>query len=153
MFTLSPISRTHLTRRNPQTNDFYRLMNNFFNDDFFRPSVVEDSASESWQLGLDIQENEKEYILEADVPGFTKEDIQIDFKDQYLIIEAKSNKENEESKDNYIRRERCQRSYRRTLYMDDVQKDQISAKLENGVLTIIAPKAEKVDTSLKIEVQ
>lgn len=153
MFTLTPITRTHVTRRNPQTNDFYRLMNSFFNDEFFKPSTLEDAASESWQLGLDIQETEKEYILEADVPGFKKEDIHIDFKDQYLVIEAKASNENEETKENYIRRERTQKSYRRTLYMDDVKHDQITAKLDNGVLTIVAPKADKVDTTLKIEVQ
>jgi len=153
MFTLSPITRTQLSRRNAQLNDVYHLMNSFFNDDFYKQNYIDGLSLSEEYLRVDIQENEKEYIIEAEVPGVNREDINIDYKDQYLIIEVNTKKENEETKDNYIRRERSQKSCRRTFLMADLQNTNITAKLDNGVLKIFAPKVEKVETSFKIEVQ
>jgi HSP20 family protein len=153
MFTIAPLTKNQLTRRNPQFNDMYHLMNSFFNDEFFGPNRIDSMMSTSQEFGFDIQETENEYILEADVPGVSREEISIEYKDNYMTIEVSSKKESEETKDKYIRRERSQKMYRRSFSLENIVADHITAKLENGVLTINAPKAEKSDSVVKIEVQ
>lgn len=153
MFTLTPVTRTQLTRRNPQFTDTYRLLNNFFNDDFFKSNLIDNELTNSQELGFDIQETDTSYILEADLPGVAREEINIEYKDNSLTIDVSSKKDSEESNVNYIRRERSQKTYRRSFLLENIQSDLLTAKLENGVLTIVAPKSEKIDTSIKIEVQ
>ena len=103
----------------------------------------------------DIRDNGKEYILEADLPGFKKEDISIDVKSGYLTITA-SHSENKDEKDkegNYLRRERSYGSFTRSFDVSEVEEDNITASFNNGVLELKLPKKEaKENVTRKIDI-
>ena len=124
--------KNYLTRRN---ND---LFDEAF-DSFFRPFYMD---SESTFMKTDIKETEKNYVLDVEMPGFEKKDISLKFESGYITIYAKKDGSDDS---HYIRRERavsCSRSY----YMGDVDEKQITAKYNNGVLTVTVPK-EKPEES------
>ena len=93
----------------------------------------------------DIQEDGDNFVLEADLPGFKKEDVKLDLDNGYLTISAQRNEELDD-KDNegrYIRQERATGSCARSFYVGkELEPKDISAKFENGILTLHLPKAE-----------
>lgn len=94
-------------------------------------------------LKTDVIEKDGRYELEADLPGFNKEDIHVDVKDDVLTISAEHEEQASEKKDGkYIRRERGYSSYRRSFRVDGVKQDDITAAYKNGVLTVTVPKRE-----------
>jgi HSP20 family molecular chaperone IbpA len=110
------------------------------------------NSDSNWMDGMktDIVENGNNYELKADLPGFAKEDINVDLKDHVLTISA-SHKANKEEKDQksgrVLRQERSTANYQRSFRVDeDVKPEDISAKYENGVLTLSLPKKEAVET-------
>ena len=103
------------------------MFNDFFNDDMLS------KFNSSGSFKTDIKETPEEYIVHAELPGVKKEDIKVDYNNNYLTISATRNNESEEKKDNYIRRE---------FYISNVNKDSIKAKFDNGVLNIELPKKE-----------
>lgn len=113
-----------------------RRNNDLFDDafeSFFRPFYMD---QESTFMKTDISQTDKDYVMEVEMPGFDKNDIQLKFESGYITISAKKQADNAT---NYIRRERavsCSRSY----YMGDVDETQIKAKYEHGVLTVTVPK-------------
>ena len=119
-----------------------RLMNSFRNmeRDFFR-----DMDMDSIEGRTDIQDKGDHYLLETDLPGFDKEDIQIDAHDGYLTIAAehKETRDEKDKKGNYIRRERAYGSYSRSFDISGIQEDGIKAEYKRGVLKLILPKAEQ----------
>lgn len=103
----------------------------------------------------DILDNGKEYVLEADLPGFDKKDIHLDINNDVLTIHAERNAEREEKNDqnNYVRCERSWGSYSRQFDLSGVDAENMHAKYENGVLTLTMPKKEpKPDTSRHLEI-
>ena len=115
-------------------------INDMFND-FFNTDMLSDFNS-AGSFKTDIKETPQEYIVHAELPGVKKEDINIDYKNNYLTISAIRNNEVEEKKDNYIRRERSYGTVSRSFYIDNVNKDSIKAKFDNGVLNIELPKKQ-----------
>lgn len=113
------------------------LFDNFFGDSFM-PAFFEGDN----QIRVDIKENEKEYVVEADLPGVKKEEINVELHNDRLTISVARNEEVKEERENYIRRERRSGSYSRSFYVENVVENQISAKFENGVLSILLPKKE-----------
>jgi len=102
------------------------------------------------QIRVDIKENEKEYIVEADLPGVKKEEINIELNNDRLTISVARNEE----KENYIRKERRSGSYCRSFHVENVVEDKISAKFENGVLSMVLPKKESGENRKnRIEIQ
>lgn len=103
----------------------------------------------------DIRDTGKEFVLEAELPGFDKSDIGIDVKDGYLTITATHSEENDEKdkKGNYLRRERYYGSMTRSFDVSDIEENAITASFNNGVLELILPKKEdKAEVSRKIEI-
>lgn len=103
----------------------------------------------------DIRDTGKEFVLEAELPGFDKSDIGIDVKDGYLTITASHSEENDEKdkKGNYLRRERSYGSMTRSFDVSDIEENAITASFNNGVLELILPKKEdKAEVSRKIEI-
>ena len=92
----------------------------------------------------DIKDNGNEYLLEADLPGFKKEDIDVNLENNYLTIKAERKVENEEKdkKGRYIRCERSYGSFVRSFDVSDVDTDKITASYEDGVLKLNMPKKE-----------
>jgi len=91
----------------------------------------------------DIIEKDDKYILQADLPGFKKEDIKIDLNDDMLVINAEHTEETEKKdKENYIRKERKYGSFSRSFRVSDIEADKITASYNNGVLELEMPKKE-----------
>jgi HSP20 family protein len=138
MFGLVPFGRraNNLVGRN-EFVDLRTVMDDFFNDSLL-PSVFKEGTS----IRADIRETEKEFFVEADIPGVNKDDIRLELKDDILTIGVERKVETNEEKDNYIRRERRYGTMSRSFYVQNVKGEEISAKFENGVLQVILPKAE-----------
>ncbi len=93
-------------------------------------------------MKTDIKENDKEYELTIELPGYKKENVNAELKDGYLIINA-TNEKNEEEKDEkgYIRKERYFGSCSRSFFVGkNLKEEDIKAKFDNGVLTLNVPK-------------
>ena len=96
-------------------------------------------------MKTDVRENKDSYDVFVDLPGFKKEDVKLDLDNGYLTISAQRNEELDD-KDNegrYIRQERATGSCARSFYVGkELEPKDISAKFENGILTLHLPKAE-----------
>lgn len=102
-------------------------------------------------FSVDIKEKDDAYTLEADLPGLTKEDIELHYHDNILSINAhqESSKEEKDEESNYIRRERSTRSYSRQFLLKNIDEEAVDASFENGVLTVHLPKKEKEEPKAK----
>ena len=104
-------------------------------------------------MRTDVKENEREYVMEVELPGMDKKDIGLNVSDGYLNISVQKSEKEQDEKEKYIRRERsysCSRSY----YIGDVNKEDIKAKYENGILRISIPKEtpkEPASSTITIE--
>ncbi len=95
------------------------------------------------EFRTDISDEGDSYVLQADLPGFDKKDIQLDVNGDTLIINAERHSEKEtKEKDKYICSERSYGSYSRQFDISSVDADAIKAKYENGVLTLKLPKKQ-----------
>ena len=94
----------------------------------------------------DISETNDAYKLEAELPGFKKEDIKVDIDDDTLTIKAEHSEQNDEQNDagEYVRRERYYGSYSRSFNVSEIDVDGITAAYENGILTLNMPKKAPV---------
>ena len=131
--------------------DFYDLYNVF--DDFFNDKWNSGKLTAPNQFKLDVQDTEKEYRVEAELPGVKKEEIEIDMMDGRLNITIQREENVDEEKKNYIHRERRYSSMNRSIYLADAKADGIKAKLDDGILSISIPKDEKVDKATKISIE
>ena len=92
----------------------------------------------------DIQDLGDRYLLEADLPGFRKEEISLDLKGDLLTVTACRKEENQEHQGKYLCRERYFVSYKRSFDVSEVQQSGITASYENGVLKLTLPKKSAV---------
>ena len=132
----------------------------YYNDAF---DLMDDMLGGFWGTGLestsnmrtDVIEEEGDYQLITDLPGFEKSEIGISLKEDILTITAShkdaENKEGEEKKaePRYIRRERVKTSFERSFRVENVTAEDISAAYENGVLTVTIPKKQPVEPETK----
>ena len=96
-------------------------------------------------MKTDVKETENGYEVAIDLPGFKKDEIQLELKDGYLTISAAKglDKDEKDKKDKYIRRERYAGSMSRTFYVgDNLTEKDIHAKFEDGILKLSIPKLE-----------
>ncbi len=132
----------NLMRRNNSAS-FPSLIEEFFNEPFVMVAPVNQQQSQS--LALDVSENEKEVIVRASVPGFTKEQVNIEVHDDILTIKAEKSEETEEKNERFVRRERRQGSLIRSISLPTpVAEDKARADLKDGILTLSLPKNPKV---------
>ena len=124
-------------------------------DDFER-SFFSNGRSQLPAFRTDIQDKGDHYLLEADLPGFQKEDIDLHLEDGVLTITAKHD-ETKDSRDQggkYVCRERRTGSYARSFDVSGIREDGIGASYENGVLKLTLPKqGEQAPVSRKIAIQ
>ena len=110
-------------------------------------------ATSDWVPAVDIQENEKEFLIHADIPGVDPNDIDVHMEDGMLTIKGERESETKEEKEGYKRVERQHGTfYRRFSLPDTANADKISAQSKHGVLEISIPKQEKAQPR-KIEVK
>lgn len=97
-------------------------------------------------MKTDIKENEASYELDIDLPGFKKDEITAELKDGYLTVSAAKglDKDEEDKKGKYIRKERYAGALSRTFYLgEEIREEEIKAKFENGILSVSIPKEEE----------
>ena len=97
-------------------------------------------------MKTDVKQTDNGYEVDVDLPGCKKEDVQMDLSDGYLTIQAAKglDKEEQDKKGKYIRQERYAGACSRSFYVgEDVEPEEVSAKFEDGILTISVPKAAK----------
>ncbi len=124
-------------------------------DDFFNNGFM--PRANSTAPAVNVKESDKEYTMELAAPGIKKEYCRVGINDEgYLTvaIENKQEHKHEDKNHHYLRREFSYSNYEQNYTLpDDVEKDNISAKVENGILTITMPKTaqkEKVTKSIEI---
>ena len=131
------------------------LFDEFF-DDFFDFPAFDDKAMQKAQKKLygrhaanmmktDVKEHENGYEVDIDLPGFKKDELNLDLTDGYLTISASKglDKDEEDKKGKYIRKERYAGSMSRSFYVGDgITEEDIKAKYENGILKLSIPKKE-----------
>jgi HSP20 family protein len=118
--------------------DFFpKLFQSDLDSDFFDRFFKESNYPQ-----VDVKEVDGHYEVVADVPGFAKEDISVDFKDGYLTISGKKEQSSEttEEEGHYIRKERSFGSFKRSFYIGDVDDQAIKGNFKDGVLHLAVPK-------------
>jgi HSP20 family protein len=98
-------------------------------------------------LAIDLVENDDEFAVTVDLPGFTREEVSVRVSDHRLRIEAEHDESTDEEDVDYLRRERRHRSASRSIRLpDEVDRDAVTATMNNGVLTVTLPKAAAEDS-------
>lgn len=133
----------------PRRKEF-DLIDEFFNDPFFRPPHPPHHPPhhERKMMRTDVKENEKNFDIIIDLPGYNKEDIKVSVEKGYLTISATRSENNEEKEDGkYVRRERffgeCSRSF---FVGENITTEDVKASFKNGTLTLDVPKKETKET-------
>jgi HSP20 family protein len=123
------------------TGTMLSLFDDFLNRAF---DIEEESGEDNFRaMAMDIVEHDKEFEVKANLPGFKKDDVNISVHDNQLLIEAKCEKEKEETKGTMYRCERYSGNYRRNLLLpDNSDLSKIKARMEDGVLRLVIPKKE-----------
>ena len=122
---------------------FERHEDNFFDVfDNFERKFFGNSSANLPAFRTDIKDADDKFVLEAELPGFDKEDISLDVKDGILTISAqhKEEKEDKDEKGQYIRRERRYGSFRRSFDVTGIDENGITAAYSNGILPLNLPK-------------
>lgn len=135
---------------NSSYRDFNNMIDSFFNDDFLtRGSVYESSFK------VDVSQSDDGYLVEAEMPGFDKDDISISLDEGKLVISAQKNEEIDKSdqEKNYIHKERKSSQMSRTMYFPDIDEDNIKASLNNGILEIKLGKNQIKESKKQIEIE
>jgi len=113
-------------------------MMNLVTRDFANPSCA---VSTPAALAIDIRERESEFVVEASLPGFSKNEIDVQLHDGVLSISANREQSRDTTDEGWVRRERCTTSMARQVRLPDgVSSDGIRADLSDGVLTVRIPK-------------
>mgnify|MGYP000217582641 FL=1 len=121
-------------------------MNFPFNDEFWGKKNPLYGKHAQNMMKTDIRETDGSYELDVDLPGFKKDEIQIELKDGYLTVSAEKglDKDEEDKKGKYIRKERYAGALSRTFYLgEEIREEEIKAKFENGILSVSIPKEEE----------
>lgn len=115
------------------------IFDSFFDDPFFE----EGKRKHQELMRTDVKEKDGNYVLEIDIPGYNKEDIQIELENGYLTVTAKANNQIDEEKDGYIYKERFTGECSRSFYAgENVKEEDIKASFKNGTLVLTFPKEE-----------
>ena len=144
MSTLIPYRyRNQLTR--PETTSFM--------DDFFRPFFGLDNFTSTFSV--DVKDEGDKYVLEADLPGVKREDVNVDVNDGVLTISAEWNTEKKENRQHgYVINERRSGRASRSFTLENVKENEISAEYKDGVLRLTMPKINETEkVARRIEIQ
>ncbi len=146
MFKLTPFTAS--PRKRDDFVDFYDVL-----DDFFGSSPLRSLRHDTFKI--DVKEEDGHYMIEADLPGVKREEVKVSYDDQTLtlLVERKEDKEDKNEQENYIHRERQYTSMKRSINLPHVDPKKVKAKLEDGVLKVIAEKSQEQETGYVIDVE
>jgi HSP20 family protein len=122
-------------------NDLNRLMNEFSRGGLRNKRSWKQSA---WTPAVDIREGDQAFILTAELPGFSKDDVQVELKDNRLTLKGERKRETDVQETQYRRRERAYGTFERSIRLPgEVDADKAEATFKDGVLKLTLPKAEE----------
>jgi HSP20 family protein len=112
-------------------------------DTFFTDAAGEDLGTRTWTPPVDIQETDEAYRLQAELPGMSKDNIQITIENNVLRLSGERKWEKDVKKESYHRVERVYGSFSRSFALPhQVSPEKVEAKFDNGVLSVVVPKAD-----------
>jgi HSP20 family protein len=125
----------------PTREEFDRMFNQFFG----RGTGEEGTWGQgTWVPPVDIYETDNAFVLKAELPGFSKEDLQIELHENRLILRGERKRETEAKEDQYHRIERAYGRFERAFWVPTtVDAEKIQASFKDGVLELRLPKSEK----------
>jgi HSP20 family protein len=122
-------------------NEMNRLFGTLFDDP---AGAGTQTAVRRWIPAMDLVETENDFVLRADLPGLTENDVNIELEDNVLTISGERKSEHEERKEGYFRVERASGAFSRSLTLPEgVDAEKIAANFTNGVLEVTVPKPEQ----------
>ena len=151
MFGLVPFAKNIA-----KSNDDFNKLFDVFNEPFFHEPFA--------KMNSYVKDTDKAYELTAELPGIAKENISLDYNKGYLTIKTTTTKsteekpaenaddKNEKPQEKYIRRERYVGEMQRSFYIDDIDEKNIKASYQDGILTVVLPKATKEETTTQINI-
>ncbi len=122
----------------PRRRNEFDWLADMFKDPFF-------TGDESKIMKTDIREKKDKYLIDIDLPGYEKENIQLEIEDGYLTVHANINSNKEEKEEGkFVRKERYVGSSSRSFYVgEEIESQDIKASFKNGTLQIEVPKKEE----------
>ena len=124
-----------LMRPEPLSADFDRLFNTLFD---------RNQVSQRWVPAMDLVEHDDHFLLRADLPGLSEDDVNIELNDGSLTISGERKAEHKQEERGFYRLERQFGSFSRTLTLPDgIASEQIKASFDIGVLEVWIPKPEE----------
>ena len=124
-------------------NNVDSVFDDFFNRNVFQPTETHISPR------INVEENDNEWLISAELPGVEKEDVKVNFQDSILTISGEKKFEKEDKNKNYHRIERSYGKFSRSLNINSaVLQDKIDASYKDGILNISLPKAEEAKPKL-----
>lgn len=148
MAGLVPFNRRKQSLLGSSIDDFQNML-----DDFFSESWLPNRNLMRDTFKIDVEEANNEYLIHAELPGIQKNEVNLDMNEGRFTITVNKEENVNEEKKNYIHRERRFSSMSRSIYLSDAKADNIKAKLEDGVLSVTIQKQEKLNNSVKIEIE
>ena len=126
------------------------IFNDFFDNDFM-------TRANATAPAINVKESDTEYTVELAAPGLKKDDFNVNIDrdgNLHIHMESKAEKKDEDKKSHYLRREFSYSKFEQTLLLpDDVDKDGIGAKVDNGVLTVTLPKTQKKEDKERKQIE
>ena len=124
----------------------------------FETDLFDRFFKESHYPKVDIKEVADHYEMKMDVPGFSKEDVKVEYKDGYLEVEGthEESKETKEEDGHFIRKERSYGSFKRSFFVGEIDESKISGSFKDGMLQLQVPKAteeEKPSKGTQIQIE
>jgi len=127
-----------------ELNTIQSEMNRLFNSFFESSSPANGTSLRRWIPAMDLVETDDDFVLRADLPGLTEDDVNIELEDNVLTLSGERKSEREEKNEGYYRVERASGSFQRSLTLPEgVDPEGIRASFENGVLEVRVPKPEQ----------
>jgi HSP20 family protein len=120
-------------------------MNRLFNTVFDAPSPANGGSTlRRWMPAMDLVETADHFVLRADLPGMSQDDVKIEFEDGTLTVSGERKAEHESKNEGYYRVERAFGAFSRSLTLPQgIDPEAVTANFENGVLEIRVPKPEE----------
>ena len=137
----------NLIKWNPwrEMDTFSDRFNHFFDDTSLPALWVRDGSKlHNWAPSVDVYDDDKMFVIKAEIPGVDKKDIHIDVKDSILTLSGERSHENEVKEENFHRKERAFGKFQRSFTLPEgTDPDRIVADYKDGVLNIEIPKPEE----------
>lgn len=148
MNEMVPFDNSKIVNNTP--DDFINLINNLFNS-IFNDTFPDSSSFIGASFKADMLETSSSYIIKAEIPGVSKEAIQVEYENNYLTLCVRREDIMEDTRYEQPRRARFYGELRRSFYTPDINEDNIHASLRNGQLTIELPKLNNYKRKRRID--